>query len=282
MSRCRWDRESKTYRTAEGQECTVDAYGDPTRHCGTHRCSWHVGTGELHCARCVAGVRRDLRWITPLASLLMPQAITDGIDSEAANLAGPTADAEAWSWRKVAAKQGRAWHVSLEEDDDEHHPYRVLGTWARMVSEDYGHPMPHDASMAWCQGYLDRQLHRIAQDPEQDFPLLRAELRRCRSHLEAVLHNDDRPDRGAPCPECTSETEGVGPRLVRVYSHWCEDETCEKVHIDDESRDLWACPRNPEHVWSHEAYERWVAERGQRRARSVKAEVAQAVHAGSV
>jgi hypothetical protein len=110
-------------------------------------------------------------------------------------------------------------------------------------------------------GYLDRNLHRVANDDEQDFPLLARELKKCRQHLESVLHNDQRPDRGAPCPECTSPDGGVGPRLKREFAHWCEDEDCERMHYDDDGADLWRCPRNRDHVWTNDAYMRWIDER---------------------
>jgi hypothetical protein len=187
--------------------------------------------------------------------------MNEGVNSEAANLAGPSVDPEAWSWRKAAARGGGAWHVSLIEDDDEHHPHRVLGTWARMLTEDYDHPMPFAASLSWCGAYLDRTLHRLAHDDGQDFPLLSRELRKCRQHLESVIHNDDRPDRGAPCPECTSEETGVGPRLRREWSHWCEDPDCERIHDASDERDVWRCPKNREHVWEHGAYENWIEDR---------------------
>ena len=232
------------------------------RHCTARsNCAWHVEHGELTCGRCLAGVRTDLRWIAALAPLLPVAAVGDGVDSEAANLAGPAADPEAWSWRKVAAKQGRAWHVSLVEDDDEHHPATVLGTWERMIREDYDHETTAPLSVAGAADYLDRVLHRIAHDDEQDFPLMRRELRKCRQHLEAVLHNDDRPDRGAPCPDCTSEQTGVGPRLVRKYGHWCEDDDCQRLHYDDEADDVWQCPKVRAHRWTHKAYSDYVEER---------------------
>ena len=226
-----------------------------TRHCTAKRsCSWHIAHGELTCGRCLNAARTDLRWLAPLTALMLPAAISDGIDSQAANLAGPATDPEAWTWRKVAAKQGRSWHVSLIEEDDEHHPLRVAGTWARMVSEDYGHDMPAAASLAWCVGYLDRQLHRIAHDEEQDFPLLAREIRKCRQHLEAVLHNDDRPEMGAPCRSCPSPA----PRLRLEHGHWCDDDDCRKIHRDDDSEDRWVCPRDRDHWWSQDDYRRWV------------------------
>ena len=252
MTTCRYSRDAGDYLTEDGTPCLVDDYGDPTRHCTAKRnCSWHVGPSELTCARCLAEVRRDLRWIESLANLMPVQAVADGVDSQAMSLAGPAADPEAWTWRKVAARQGVAWHVSLIEDDDEHHPLRVAGTWARRLAEDYGHPMPISASLAWCVAYLDRALHRVAQDDEQDFPLLRRELRKCRQHLEAVLHNDDRPDRGAPCPACV-EKRGAGPRLQRRYA--------ERWEASDDSRDVWECPADREHVWSEQDYRLRVAD----------------------
>jgi hypothetical protein len=231
------------------------------RHCtATKNCTWHIAEGELTCGRCINKARIDLRWVGQLAALLLPAAITDGLGSEAANLSGPSADPEAWSWRKVAALRAGA-DVELLEDDDEHHPHRVTGTWARMLTEDYGHDMPEQASLSWCVAYLDRTLARVAHDDEQDFPLLARELKKCRQHLEAVLHNDRKPERGAPCPECTSEANGVGPRLRRRFGHWCDDEGCERMHYDDDSEDVWRCPRNPAHEWTHEAYTRYVEDR---------------------
>lgn len=221
------------------------------KHCTARKnCTWHIDAAELTCGRCIAGVRRELRWIGDLSALMLAAAIADGLESEAANLAGPAADPEAWTWRKVAAKQGRAWHVSLIEDDDEHHPETVTGIWQRMIAEDYGHEPTGSVSAAVA--YLDRNLHRIAHDDEQDFPLMRRELRKCRQHLESVLHNDTKRDQGAPCPAC----KGVGAfvRLERHYAHWCTDEACERFHFTDDGSDVWRCPRDREHWWTQQGY----------------------------
>jgi hypothetical protein len=224
------------------------------RHCTASRnCTWHVSEGQLTCGRCIAKARGDLRWIGVLAALLLPAAITDGLSSEAANLAGPSANYEAWSWRKVAAsKAGVEWDAI--EDDDEYHPHTVTGTWARMLTEDYGQDMPDLAPLSWCVAYIDRTLARVAHDDEQDFPLLARELKKCRQHMESVLHNDQRPERGAPCPECTDSDRGVGPRLRREYAHWCDAEDCERMHYDDDGADVWRCPSNTEHWWTQQGY----------------------------
>lgn len=242
----------------------------PGRHCTSRpSCTWHLATGELTCGRCIAGVRRELKWIGDAVALMPTAAMCDGVDSAAANLAGPAADAEAWTWRKVAARQGVAWHVSLIEDDDEHHPGRVVGTWQRMIAEDYGHDPIGD--LAGQLAYLDRNLHRIAHDEEQDFPLLRRELKKCRQHLEAVLHNDTKPEQGAPCPKCrpAHRTDCDKPgcrgcvivRLTRTFGHWCADEDCERLHFADEGGDVWRCPRDSKHWWTAKGYADLLDER---------------------
>jgi len=140
---CRWDRDREAYITADGDECRRDDYGDPTKHCTVRRtCSHHIGPAELSCARCVGRTRTDIRVIRDFSALMLDVAINAGVNSEAANLAGPACDPEAWSWRKIAARQGGPWHVSLIEDDDEWHPYSVLTRWEFMLREDYGQPRP--------------------------------------------------------------------------------------------------------------------------------------------
>jgi len=207
----------------------------------------------------VARVRQDIRAIRDLAPVMLPAALFAGVNSEAASLAGPACDVEAWSWRKVAARQGVAWHVSLEEDDDEQHPYTVLTRWEFMLREDYDQPRTTPTSTTEAADYLDRTLHRLAQDDEQDWPLFAREIRRCRTHLEGVLRDSRQPERGAPCPDCRDEGRVV--RMTREYSHWCAAEDCERIHYADDSGDRWVCPANREHWRTHSEYVRWVEER---------------------
>lgn len=252
---CRWDREREEY-LADGEPCRVDEYGDPTRHCTSRRgCSNHVGHNELTCARCIGRTRADIRAIVARTPELMTQAMTTGVDSEAANLAGPAADVEAWSWRKVAARQGHAWHVSLIEDDDEEHPYTVLTRWEFMIREDYDQPRSDATSLHEAAAYLERTLPRMAQDDGQDFPLFAREIRRCRSHLEAVLRDSQQPERGAPCPECPQPA----PRLNLERGHWCDDDDCDRMHWPDDP-DRYVCPRDRDHEWGEVDYRLWVAD----------------------
>lgn len=266
---CYRDRDNGVYFTREAHqllcaepECRgcVVCLG---QHCQAKKsCTWHVDESEVTCGRCLATTRRYLRGIVGLSALMPVAAMTDdnGVNSEAANLAGPAVDPEAWSWRKAAARQGVAWHVSLVEEDDEHHPLRVLGTWERMIREDYDHPTDATLTIAAAANYLDRQLHRIAQDEEQDFPLLTAELRKCYQHLESVLQNDTRPDRGAFCPTCKVEGKAL-VRLTRHHGHWCTDPECERIHFADDSGDVWRCPKDITHWWTQEGYAELLRER---------------------
>lgn len=259
MSACRYDRDTEQYLN-NGEPCRTDDYGDPTRHCQSRRsCANHIGHGEQTCARCVGRTRTDVRRIVELAPLMGIQALGRGVNSEAANLAGPAADAESWSWHKVAAKQGIIWHASLIEDDDDHHPYTVLTRWEFMLREDYEQPREDATSTTSAGDYLERTLHRLAQDDGQDWPLFAREMRLCREHLEDVLANSGKPERGAPCPDCRNDGHVI--RMTREFGHWCWAATCERIHYADDTGDRWVCPRNRDHWRTHAEYVRWVEER---------------------
>lgn len=271
---CKWDRDAGEYLN-DGEPCRTDDYGDPTKHCTARpSCAVHIGTDELTCPRCIGRTRAVLRRIPVLAALTIPVAVTAGINSEAANMAGPAADPARWSDRRVAMRSHLAtWermgriserqHMharALMEDDDEHHPLTVLGRWCLMIAEDYDHDLPTTLTITNAADYLDRNLARVANDDEQDFPLLARELRKCLQHLELVVALAVRPERGAPCPDCTGEGVGI-PRLVREYGHWCDDEDCERVHYADDSADRWVCPKNREHWRTVEEYNNYLSER---------------------
>lgn len=113
MSACRWDRDAGDYLTPEGDPCRRDEYGDPTTHCTARRtCSQHVGRGELTCARCLGRVRQTIRKIAAYSPLLPTAAeleeygrrAVQGVNSEAAWLAGPAADPESWMWHQIERK----------------------------------------------------------------------------------------------------------------------------------------------------------------------------------
>lgn len=260
---CRWDKDAEDYLLDDGTPCRYDEHGDRTNHCTARRsCRGHVGPRELTCARCLGRARMDIRAIPGLAALMLPMSLGGSVDSEAVNLDGPAADPEAWSWRKVAARKGGTWHVSLEEDDDERHPFGVLSRWVWMLSEDYNGERTVPESTKDAADYLDRVLSRVAQDDEQDFPLLAREVRKVRRHLDSVLRNSHEPVRGAPCPDCAdAQPDKPAPRLAREWGHWCDAAECERVHYHDDSGDLWVCPRDRTHWRTVAEYEAYLTER---------------------
>lgn len=270
---CKWDREAEDYLD-DGEPCRYDYDGEPTRHCMARRtCAVHIGRDELTCPRCIGRTRTYLRRMVPVSALLMPVAVASGVNSEAANLAGPTPRPRDWRDRRIAMRSHLATWEALGriteeqhlharqamEDDDERHPVNVLGRWCLMFAEDYGHDLPAPLTVASAVDYLDRHLSRIANDPEQDFPLFAAEVRRCVRGLEETAALVVRAERGAPCPTC--QDGGHFVRLVREYSHWCEDPECCREHFADDSEDRWVCPRNREHQWTHAAYSNYLTER---------------------
>ena len=86
----------------------------------------------------------------------------------------------------------------------------VLGRWEMMIREEYGPPTDLRVTVSRAVDYLDGQLDRMAQDPEQDFPLFAREVAACLAKVESVLAVLVRPERGAPCPKCPLPA----PRLI--------------------------------------------------------------------
>ena len=270
MSTCRWDRDREDY-VADGELCRHDEYGDPTKHCTARRsCSEHVGWGELTCARCLGRTRADVRQLSNLAALMWNVAIAQlDVATDAAMYAGPAANMDEYAEVKEAiGHRLDAWlrqglmserrHLKEMTDlaaDDESHPANVLGVWCRMWAEDYGLTMPNTAHLSESVAFIERNLHRVAQDENQDFPLFAREVRACRSRMEFVLRNSHAADRGAPCPTCPTPA----PRLTREWGHHCDDLDCTRQHYPEDP-DLWICPRNRDHQWADEDYRRWVAD----------------------
>ncbi len=250
--------------TRDGEPCRTDHNGNPTRHCQTRiRCGRHLAWGEHTCPSCIGDIRRDLRDIEDLATLMDVEATFAGVDSEAANLAGPSADPLAWHWRRANTVRA-AWldgatldarmtlHAAMEPDML--HPRMCLGTWEHVLREDLQQDLvtPISATLAGSRRYLDWVLTDLAHDEDRTLVLadMAADLRRCRAHLEAVNRDSRVPDLGHACFLCPDPA----PRLVRHFGHWCEADDCERLHFADDTADTWACPRNHTHRWTVEEY----------------------------
>jgi hypothetical protein len=170
-------------------------------------------------------VREALRDIERLDALMPREAEHKGVESEAANLAGPapdtTDDIRAYANRQSSIAMGR---VEGEAEDTDKHPLNVLGWYDMAYREDYNQPTTERITVARAVTYLEGQLDRIANDPEQDFGLFTHDVYACRAHLEAVIHDSRTPERSrVPCLDC-------GTRLERRYH-------------DDAKNDDHRCPK---------------------------------------
>lgn len=255
------------------QPCETDEHGDRTRHCTARRtCSEHLDDAHpLTCPRCIGRTRADLWRIQNLAHRMQVEAIRGraaGVNSEAANLAGPAADYGQVVARKIGIRRA-VWADATDPervaaaipDDDPHHPRAVLGRWDMMIREDgYGQPTRERITTGRAAAYLRSHLDALAQDPHQDWPLFASEIRTCRTHLEAVLHDSRTPERGAPCPTCAElvRRDDNAPRLVKRWAHWCTEDDCKREHDTTGAHDRWVCPANDRHRWTEAEYRQRV------------------------
>lgn len=269
---CRYDRESKSHLSREHRpECTDTACrgclpctheaGNPVRHCRTRlRCTSHLGWTEQTCPACLAKIRGNLAAIVETLALMPAEALEQGVNSEPANLAGPHADYVTSQWRLINADR-----AGLPVDElDMRDPYTCLTMHERTIREDLGHDEETlvSASIAASAGYLAWVLTDLARLEDGVLPLaaLLGDTARLRAHMESAMRDGRTPERGAPCPACVEE-EVAPQRLTRIYGHWCTERGCDRLHYLDDSGDVWRCPVDAEHEWTHEDYSRWVEER---------------------
>lgn len=229
--------------------CTHDDNGNPVTHCD-HRyaCTSHLNTGEYACPNCLARLRGNIKHVVDLVTLMPYAATSDGIDSEAVNIAGPAADVVLAQWARFNAAWLDGQDLKSIEEADMLHPFTCLATWERNLREALDHDAVKISSpnLVDAATYLQWVLTDLARDPDYRTSLreLAADVRRLRTHLETVLHNSHIPDQGAPCPECPSPA----PKLTQEWS-------------DAGARwDRWRCPRNRDHVWTETQYRAWVTD----------------------
>jgi hypothetical protein len=169
------------------------------RHCRncyrTHVTGWT-------CPSCVSGARESLASIVEMSARVEVEATLRGVDSEAANLAGPVADPERWGHVQASIKAGRLPADWQEVADHELHPLQVLGTLDMIVCDALDHDRSGRITVASSAAYLGANLSDLAQDEWFDFPDMVARLRACKAHIERVLHDGEQIDTGAPCMEC--------------------------------------------------------------------------------
>ena len=277
MTDCRWDREAKAHLTRAHlpdcvsptcpgcRPCTQED-GNPVRHCRARaRCTSHLGWTEHACPECVGKIRANLHEVTTLLALMPEEAEEQGINSEAANLAGPHADYVRAQWRLVNADRAGQTVEELDMLD----PYTCLTMHERYIREHLGHDETTLVSdtIAASAGYLAWVLTDLAR-LEDGVPLLSAlmsDTAQLRLHIEGARRDQRTPDRGVPCPDCVGDGQPA-QRLVRHYGHWCTRAGCERLHYLDDSGDVWRCPVDAEHEWSNADYEARLVERRSGRA----------------
>jgi hypothetical protein len=233
MTACRWvaSTQPRAVIGRHDEDCDDETCRGcqpcPGPHCGT--CGVIHPVVGLHCPGCIGDAREDLTEIVRLTADLPDEAETRGAQSEAFDLAGPTANPEAWRQR---GKYGHRY--STEERLGDNHPLWVLGTWDLAVTEHYGRGRRTTViTVESAASYLGRNLTDLAADPDFAFEDLARELRSCRGHLEAVLHDGEQAEKGAPCLKCmrpvTRTVEADGK-----IRHWCS--RCRRSLTDNEYR----------------------------------------------
>jgi hypothetical protein len=269
LTSCRYDRDTKTHLTRAHQPdctdttcrgcqpCTTDDHGNPTRHCRVRtRCTSHLGWTEHACPVCLSKIRANLtRIITALAAMPAELEEVGRTDRTAAayHLPGATAHPGAW----LARMRHNDTHGRHTEDADEGDPWQMLAVRERTIRKALAHDhLLVSPSLAGTCGYLAWVLTDLARDPEHVPTLteLHGETSRLADHLEAILRDSRKPERGAPCRSCPAPA----PRLQLEPGHWCTEANCHRQHHADDSDDRWVCPANPDHWWTAADYRRWV------------------------
>lgn len=238
MTACRWNG-SENPRVIKGRHdnnCPGD-WCEGCQPCTEPHCRVCYRThADGTCAECIAESREDLSTIALMCGALPTEVVHRGIDSEAMTLLGPAADPEAWGHLTASVRVGRLPADYIASGNGELHPATVLGTWDMCWRAELEHDDPAGRfDLATAVDYLDRQMTYMAGYADAPFEDFARDLRRCRAHLESVLHDGEQRETGAPCMECDVP-------LRRCWAGrdlpWSTSER--PAHA---ASDGWACPR---------------------------------------
>jgi hypothetical protein len=197
------------------------------------------------CAECLAETREDLHEIAARCGALSPEVLHRGIRSEAMTLLGPTVDPERWGHTAASYLSGRlpeGWietgkhgkecpllvnEACLGCGGSELHPLLVLGTWDMCWRAELEHDDAEVLTVASAVEYLDRQMTYMAGYEDSPFEDFARDLRRCRAHLESVLHDARQGDRAnVGCFECGGSLERRLTERDGFEDFW----TCQRCH----------------------------------------------------
>lgn len=232
MSGCRFVSTTEP-RVISGRHTTPCVCDDREIGClpcpETHCVICGKGHAKAACTGCLEAARSDLRAIGDLCASLPAEAVEKGVQSEAMMLLGPAADPTAWRSYATAAMLGKIDATYLADCRDEMHPLWVLGTWEQIWRDHLDHYSDQPVTVATAWTYLDLQIGYMADQVEPAFDEFARELRGCRAHLENVLHDGIREERGAPCVQCEK------PMTRGDDDHWhCR--TCHRTVSEAEYR----------------------------------------------
>lgn len=229
---------SQTPRAIKGQhndECEWPETCKGCLPCGANHC--RVCSKEHHdgtCAECLGGVRDDLHAIGTLSGKLAGEAVVKGVNSEAFALLSPAADPEAWGHITTSLHVGRLPVGYLRCDrcnrpypcdkhaDGDMHPLFVLGTWDFVWRDALEHETDETLTIASGIRYLDQQMTYMAGFEDAPFEDFARDLRKCRAHLEAVLHDGEQRDEGVPCMACKRPLKRVWGKVGQPDSWACD------------------------------------------------------------
>jgi hypothetical protein len=122
----------------------------------------------------------------------------------------------------------------LEDCKDELHPLWVLGTWEQVWRDYLDHHTEALVDLEAAIGYLDMQMSYMSGQPMPDFVQFANELRACRTHLEDVLRDGVREERGAPCIHCQRPMIRLATETGTEDSYTCR--TCRRTMEGDDYR----------------------------------------------
>jgi len=183
--------------------------------------------GVIHtpgaCPECMAETREALHEIARMCGALPEEVESRGVDGEAMYLLGPVADPEAIGHMEESVRAGRVPEEYLANATGDLHPLWVLGTWSMVWIDALEHETDEKVTLEAATDYLDANMTYMGGYERVPFDDFARDLRKCRNHLEAVLHDGEQVDRGAPCMGCNAT-------LVRVWDY-------------DDKGDGWRCPR---------------------------------------
>lgn len=212
MTTCQWVSRDQP-RIIPGRHDDDTCAGDHCTGCLTCTEPHCRICGNTHadgtCAECLADVRTNLRAIGLDCDSLPAEVAHRGINGEAMMLLGPSADPEARGHLEASVLAGRVPADYLDNADHELHPLFVLGGWDSIWRDALDHDEPTDRlTVVAAVDYLDRQMTYMAGFEHVPFEDFARQLRDCRIHLAAVLHDEERGVRAnVPCFDCGSELE---------------------------------------------------------------------------